>query len=253
MKNDNIINDYIKEEKLKKTFSKVFDESTIMAVHRVAKKKYFNLLEFVISTGKEAHVFRAVDSGGNFKAVKIYKTKTSDFKNMEKYIKGDQRFKKKRNTKREIVFTWAKKEFKNLTLAKSAGASVPLPIYVFENVLVMEFIGDNIASKTLKDTKKIKNIKNFYDQTVDFIAKCFFKKELIHADLSEYNILIKNEKLFVIDFGQGVLSNHPFAKEFFERDIRNLCTYFSKHGLQISFEEMKADIKLKKSIYKKQK
>jgi len=94
MQKEETIRNYIKEEKLKKTFAKVFDESTIMAVHKVAKKGYFNILEFVISTGKEAHVFRGQDKAGNFLAVKIYKTKTSDFKNMEKYIKGDNRFKK---------------------------------------------------------------------------------------------------------------------------------------------------------------
>ena len=55
------LKEYIKEEKLRKIFEQVFDEPTIMALHRTAKKGYFNLLEFVISTGKEANVFRAQD------------------------------------------------------------------------------------------------------------------------------------------------------------------------------------------------
>src|SRR3989344_1462010 len=92
------LKEYIKEEKLRKTFAKVFDQQTIMTVHKIAKKGYFNILEFVVSTGKEAHVFRASDTAGNPRAVKIYKTKTSDFKNMEKYVNGEQRFKGQRKT-----------------------------------------------------------------------------------------------------------------------------------------------------------
>ncbi len=249
------LKEYIKEEKLQKTFAKVFDRQTIMTVHKIAKKGYFDILEFVVSTGKEAHVFRASDKAGNPRAVKIYKTKTSDFKNMEKYIKGDQRFKEERKTKQDIVFAWAKKEFKNLSLARSAQASVPLPIFVLENVLVMEFIGAKDAEKTLKEIKSTQSeLQDYYEQTIDFMAKIFLKKELVHADLSEYNIMVRaaEKKLVFIDMGQGVLASHPYAQEFFERDIQNMTKFFSKHGIETSTQEMLARIKEKKSIYTKE-
>ncbi len=253
MEKEDTLKTYIKEETIRRIFADVFDEPTIMALHKTAKKGYFDVLQFVISTGKEAHVYLATDKAGNPRAVKIYKIRTSDFKNMERYIKGDFRFKHSRRTKKDTVFTWAKKEFKNLSLARSAKASAPLPIYVSENILVMEFIGeDGLPAKTLKETRpEKKDIESYYMQTIDFIAQVFFEKELIHADLSEYNILVRGEKLVFIDMGQSVLSSHPNAKEFFERDVTNMANYFSKHGLDTSFEKMLSEIRSKKSKYKK--
>ena len=70
-----------------------------------------------------------------------------------------------------------------------------------------------------------------------------YRAELVHADLSEYNILNYNEEPVIIDCGQAVLLSHPMAKEFFERDVRNMCNYFRKRGLEKTPEEMKADIK----------
>jgi RIO kinase 1 len=84
---------YLADEAERRVFAKVFSRSAIMAVHELATKGYFGVLEFVVSTGKEAHVFRARDVSGNYKAVKIYKIETSDFKNMNRYLEGDVRFK----------------------------------------------------------------------------------------------------------------------------------------------------------------
>ena len=70
-----------------------------------------------------------------------------------------------------------------------------------------------------------------------------FKAELIHADFSEYNLLNRNRELVLIDAGQAVLTTHPEAEAFFERDLRNVANYFSKKGLKKSMEEVKADVK----------
>ena len=49
----------------------------------------------------------------------------------------------------------------------------------------------------------------------------------------------------MIDVGQAVLTTHPKAEEFFERDLKNVAKYFSKKGLKKSMEEVKADVKAK--------
>ena len=54
-------------------------------------------------------------------------------------------------------------------------------------------------------------------------------KELVHADLSEYNVLMKGDKPYLIDFGQAVVLRHPNATMFLRRDISNILQYFSKH------------------------
>ncbi len=243
------IRKFVPEEEQRKTFAKVFDKRTIHALHKLASRGYFDIVEHVISTGKEAHVFLAKDSAGNNRAVKIYKTDTSDFNKMYEYLHGDRRFGKVKRNKRDIVFAWAKKEFSNLLLINKVGVSCPMPIAFFENVLVMEFIGtEEIASPSLKE-KPLKDIKKAYKTEVGFLARLLFKAELVHADFSEYNILNRQGELVLIDVGQAVLTTHPEAEEFFERDLRNVAKYFSKKGLKKSMEEVKADVKaLEKQI-----
>ena len=89
-----MIKEYISEEKIQKTFNQVFDNETIIGLHELAEKGMIEKIEYVVSTGKEAQVFRAVDAAGNFRAIKIYKTKTATFRQMEQYIQGDLRFEK---------------------------------------------------------------------------------------------------------------------------------------------------------------
>lgn len=244
--NEETIKDIVKEEKTRKIFEKVFDNQTIMSLHSLAKKGYFDVVEFVVSTGKEAHVFRAKDVSGNFRAVKIYKIETSGFRNIDKYLFGDKRFSNIKRTKKEIVFNWAKKEFKNLQLCLEAGASTPKPMMVKDNVLVMDFVGKNgLAAKSLREEnpKEIQTLEDYYKQTIEFIARIFYLKELIHADLSEYNILVQDNKLYFIDIGQGVLSIHENAKEYFERDVKNVTNYFTKQGLEKTEKQAIEDIK----------
>jgi len=66
---------------------------------------------------------------------------------------------------------------------------------------------------------------------------------LIHGDLSEYNILVKDGKLFIIDVGQSVLLDHPMAEEFLHRDVKNIINYFSKYGVKADFEKVMKEIK----------
>ncbi len=242
---------FFKDEKSRKIFDKVFDYNTLLTLYQLASKGWFNYIQHIISTGKEAHVFRAEDVNGMPRAVKIYKIETSEFKNMIKYINGDVRFKHVKKDKRHVIFTWTKKEYKNLDIAKKAGANVPMPLAYKNNVLVMEFIGDENAAPLLKDVKLNKReIKSAYEQIIDSITKMLFKAKFVHADISEYNMLYWKGKVYLIDIGQGVLLSHPYAKEFLERDLRNISKFFSKLGLKKSLDNVKEDIKKKKAELK---
>lgn len=240
-----------KEENIRRTFAKVFDKPTIEAIHRLAMKKEFEQLEFLVSTGKEAHVFRAVDSSENFLAVKVYKIQTSEFRNMQQYLQGDIRFMNVRKNKRDIVFAWTKKEYKNLLLASNAGIPVPRPAAFLENILVMEFIGeeDGSACKPLNEVPVQElDLEDLFEQCIEAIAGLYYKAKLVHADLSEYNILVQKGRIRIIDMGQAVLLSHPRAKEFFGRDLRNISSYFAKNGLKNTVEEIKEKIREKKAI-----
>jgi RIO kinase 1 len=243
-----LINQYFKEEDSRKTFNQVFDQETILAVHQLAEKGLFEQVEYAISTGKEANVFRALDVAGNYRAVKIYKTKTSSFRNMMQYIEGDKRFQNIRRDKRNIVALWAQKEFKNLSLMQKADVPAPLPLGVQKNVLVMEFIGSKkgLAAKPLQE-HPIEDLEALYHQLVDSVANLIEKANLIHADLSEYNILNREGKPVIIDCGQSVLKTHPNAKVFYERDVENVSNYVTKMGFEKSKQDMLNDLKEKRT------
>jgi len=237
----------VKHESDRKIFQQVFDKKTLRAVETLANKGMFDFLEHVVSTGKEAHVFAATDSSKNIRAVKIFKKETTNFKTMSEYIEGDIRFKDLRKDRMNLVFAWAKKEYKNLLLANKAALPVPLPLGIKENVIAMEFIGkDDKPAPRLKEYKPTKKeLETFKVEIIDFIARLYIAG-LVHADLSEYNILVQNGKLIMIDFAQALLLNHAKAKEFFERDIRNVASYFSKQGIETDYEELYEKVKERK-------
>ena len=247
-KEDFDLRKFVPKEEHRKTFAKVFNKATVGVLHKLSTKGYFDVLEHVVSTGKEAHVFRAVDSAGNHKAVKVYKVDTSDFNRMHAYLLGDRRFSKVKRGKRAIVFSWTRKEFRNLLLMNEVGISCPMPIAFMENVLVMEFVGTGgEAAPTLKELPP-KDVEKAYLACVGFLAKLLYKAELIHGDFSEYNILNRKEELVLIDAGQAVLTSHPEAENFFERDASNTAKFFSKLGLKKTLEDVKADVKSMKPL-----
>lgn len=234
-----------REKPEQKVFGKVFDDATLKIIDDLAKKGLFDVLEFAISPGKEAEVFRAVDVSGNYRAVKIYKIKTSGFKKMQDYLKGDYRFKKVGREKHEIVFNWTKKEFRNLLKMSQAKALVPVPLGFKNNVLVMEFIGVNgLASKTLKEESLTKKeLESVLGQLVESYARMLFLAGLVHSDFSEFNVLIRRGdegiKAVVIDCGQAMPKSHPKAREFYERDLKNLANYFQRKGIDVDEEKIR--------------
>ena len=224
-------------------FAKIFDNSVTSALHTLAARGVFDVIEYVISTGKEAHVFRARTSGGKFLAIKIYKLETSDFKNMEKYIRGDERFKKTKTDRRGLVYEWTRKEFKNLERARECGVKVPLPIAFMKNILVLEFIGDEKGNAPMLKDCKDADYQAVYDKIIEYVARLVYVGKLVHADISEFNILMWNDEPVIIDIGQGVLTSHPRAKEFFDRDVENISRYFSKKGVEKSTEDVLTDLR----------
>jgi len=239
------ISDLVPRKRVQRIFAEVFDEQTINTLHSLASKGYFEVVEFVVSTGKEAHVFRAVDKSGNYRAIKIYKIATSDFKHMQDYIEGDPRFKDLKKSKRDIVFAWTRKEFRNLERASEAGVHCPVPYTFKNNVLVMEYIGDKEGVCLPVREKPIKDWEKGYKQLVEDIAKLFVRADLVHSDLSEYNLLVRDQELVLIDFGQSVLRQHPKAQEFFKRDLKNLANFLSKRGFNAPYEAFYGDVKQK--------
>ncbi len=213
----------------KKVASEVFDKSTLLTLYELANKGAIDLLYGVIKTGKESNVFLGRGKKGEPLAVKIHRITTSDYKSMIRYIDGDRRFRGIKKTKRSIVYTWVKKEFKNLKVARECGVAVPKPIVYKNNVLVMEFVGENEISSPMLKSCWLKNPDKVLKKIVEYMKKLYCRGNLVHSDLSEYNILIKDEQPVFIDLSQAVVKEHPMAQEFLKRDVANIAKYFRKY------------------------
>lgn len=216
---------------------KVFDERTLYAIYKLMLKGYIKTVESLVKEGKESLVLSGKDEKGNWVAIKVYRIEYTDFKNMLKYLAGDPRFSGLKKNRRTVIFTWCKREFKNLKIAYEAGISCPKPITFNENVLVTEFIGkDGKLAPMLSDMKfNLEDARWIYEFLLSQMEK-IIKAGLVHTDFSEYNILFF-DKPYVIDFSQAVSLKHTTAKEFLKRDIKNINSYFKKLGVEVKSEE----------------
>lgn len=215
-----------KDSDIFKVRDEVFDQSTRLTIFKLMNNGYIESLNGEIATGKEANVFYGRDEKGKEIAVKIYRIATSNFNKMYSYLVGDPRFYYTKNDKRNTVFTWAKREFKNMKIANGV-INAPKPIIARNNVLIMEFLGKNMKSyPTLKENGSTDPEKDF-NYIIDSVRK-LYKAGLIHADLSEYNILM-GKKIYFIDFAQGTTKNNIMAQDFLKRDLENISRYFSNY------------------------
>jgi len=223
-----------------KVYSEILDRTTLMALYRLSKKGFIRALGGVISSGKEANVLHALSRDGEV-AVKVYMTYTSDFRRMYEYIEGDPRFLKVKKDRRSLVMAWAKKEFRNLKIAEECGVRAPKALAVDGNVLVMEFIGeDETPAPRLKDVEdevEKGRMREICFTVVDYVKR-LYENDLVHGDVSEYNILLHDDEVVMIDFGQAVLTRHPRAMEFLKRDLENISRYFKRFGITVNPEEI---------------
>lgn len=207
----------------------VFDKRTLMDLYSLASKGVIDALGGSVCTGKEANIFRAI-VGEKELVLKIYRISTSNFNSMQDYLHGDPRFSSVKGTKRAIVAAWTRKEFRNLSRAEEVGIRVPHPIAMKENILVMDLIGEGERiAPPLKDVDlDAEEAKHIYDKIAEYISVLYNRAQLVHADLSEFNILYDVGEPVIIDMGQSVTLDHPMARKFLERDIANVAHYFKK-------------------------
>ncbi len=219
----------------RRVFDAVFDKSTLLAVHKLMQKGNIETIDYPIARGKEAHVFHATSLKGPV-AVKIFHTTNAVFKGLAKYIDGDPRFSGLSGRHRELVNIWVKKEFRNLRRLRKHGIRAPIPISYHKNVLVMELIGTDAAAPRLRDIEVQEKFETFTEM-LDMVAIAWQNANLVHADLSEYNILWHDDEPWFIDVGQGVTDQHPHSEEFLVRDVTRLVHWINKQGYNVDLAE----------------
>ena len=207
----------------------VFKGYDALAISSLVTKGTLNALGTLIGVGKESEVYEALGLG--VLVIKIHRV-------------GQRSFQSVRLNRSYIPewkhFPWlfasmesAKMEFTALSTLQKNGVSVPIPIAINRNVIAMSFIpGLNLNQVTLEEPQEI------FDEVVENLAKAY-KLGFIHSDLSEFNIMVDEERVWLIDWPQWIEPSHPNADTILRRDIDNLVNYFSKkYGLSATTDEV---------------
>lgn len=228
-----------------KTDKGVFDEFTHRNLFELQSRDFFECLISPLEVGKESNVFIA-KKGKKKIIVKIYRLQNCDFNKMYDYIRKDPRYEYLKKHRREIIFAWTQREYRNLIKAHDLGIRVPQVITCLQNIIVEEFIGDEQAAPQLKDAIP-KNPQKFFNQVIKDM-KTLYKGGLIHGDLSAFNILNYKEKPYFIDFSQSTVTKTPNSEELLFRDLTNIVNFFKKLGIKADTDELFQKIKSSRNI-----
>ena len=228
----------IKDADQFKVEASVFDEATLGALYKLVQDGYIDAFGGPLSTGKEANIYLAAGPEREI-AVKIYRINASDFRAMRDYLDGDPRFEGIGADKKKVVVAWTKKEYANLRRARAAGVRVPEPIAVQRNVLVMEYLGDAEGRAHRLNEVDVENPETAYEVVREYTRR-LYDAGLVHGDLSEYNIVVHEGELAILDLGQAVTVHHHNARDFLERDCRNVANFFARQGIETDADELLA-------------
>jgi RIO kinase 1 len=192
-----------------------------------------------LKSGKEADI-SLVRRGEHVVAAKVYKDRaTRSFKNNADYKEG----RKVRNSRTQRAIerggrfgrdaaeqAWKSAEADALYRLAGSGVRVPAPVMFYEGVLLMELVRDAEG----RPAPRLIDVAIDRDAAVgvyaDLVAQMISMLccDLIHGDLSPYNILASADGPTIIDFPQVISAVHSSRAEyFFLRDFDNVVRFVS--------------------------
>ena len=210
----------------------------------------------IVKGGKEANVYRCMGgpaAGAPLVAAKVYRPRQfRNLRNDKMYREGrevlsadghvvkqnDHRIMRALGKKSafgvQVAHTsWLMYEFKTLQHLHASGAAVPLPIASGENAICMGYIGDaQRAAPTLHDVRLSLSMARALFEEVLHNIELMLRADLIHGDLSAYNILYWEGKMTIIDFPQVTSAiGNTHARAILARDVQRVCEYFALQGV----------------------
>ncbi len=202
-----------------------------LAINALVKAGALEAFGKPLGVGKEADVYDALDPKGVRVAVKFHRLGRISF----------------RQTRRKRGYiadhaSWlfqsrsaAEKEFQALKLVHTHGVAVPEPIIQNRHAIVMGVIEGAELSKW----KEIDDPTAVLKEILVNVKRAYWEANVVHADLSEYNIILKPDMhVLIIDWPQFVTLEHPNAGELLTRDLKNVLDFFSRRfRVKISLEE----------------
>ena len=199
-----------------------------------------------LKSGKEAsvHLCRGAPSTGEaLLAAKVYRPRAArSFKNDAAYTAGrvitNARTRRavqgKTRFGREVEeWMWVGREYETLREVHTAGAEVPRPVACSDTAILMEYVGDeDEAAPQLKDVRlSEREAAHVFERLLQNV-EVFLSRNLVHADLSPFNVLWWNGEIRIIDFPQAVdARTNPNARDLLWRDIEHVCRFAARFGV----------------------
>ena len=202
-----------------------------LAINTLVKAGVIESFGQTLGVGKEADVYDALTPDRKRIAVKFHRLGRTSFRQTRK----------KRGYIQEHS-TWlfqshlaAEKEFQALKLVYRNGVLVPEPIRQNRHVIAMGMIEGGELSKY----KEIDQPRKILKEILRNVRQAYLKAHVIHADLSEYNLILKPDgHILIIDWPQYVTTDHANAEELLERDLKNVLIFFSrKFNVKLTLSE----------------
>ena len=205
-----------------------------------------------VKSGKEASVYLCAGSeraGHDLVAAKVYRARRT-FSHDAEYWEGATRHwgrrlnvaaAKRTAFGRAVRFEgWIGRELETLRRLHRAGAAVPEPLGIAGEALLLAWIGDEEGAAPPLHTLRADGA--MLDELLRQV-ELFLARDVVHGDLSEYNVLVWEGRPVVIDFPQAVdpRFNHS-ARALLERDLRNLAAYFGRCGVALDWRRHAADL-----------
>jgi RIO kinase 1 len=200
---------------------------------------------------KKRYLPRTVKNKGELEAMGVQRA--SAFHNDVQYREGRQ-FRKSRDRravqvmstygKRLLQDRWMSHEFEVMTRLWQAGVNVPFPVAYVDDVYYLEYVGDaDRAAPQLNGARLTRpQLASAWEQLVIGLQD-MTAAGIAHADLSAFNLLWWDERLWFIDFPQAVdLAANPSGLEMLHRDVLNVSDWFQRHGVDNDPEAVFADL-----------
>ncbi len=203
-----------------------------LAINALVQAGVIEAFGQILGVGKEADVYDALNPKGERIAVKFHRLGRISFRQTRRkrsYIKEHAGWLFQSHLA-------AEKEFQALKLVCRSGVAVPEPLSQNRHVIAMGMIDGAELGKW----REIQNPRKVLREVLCNVRKAYVKAGVIHADLSEYNIILKPDMhILIIDWPQYVLADHPNAEQLLLRDLRNVLTFFSRRfGVKVKVKDV---------------
>ncbi len=243
MEKGNISEDTVKTiEKTVENTTSENEKPKLTEVDPLAEYTNVDRILGVIMKGKEAAVLEA-EKDGKKVALKVYLQHTG-----------------REESKREIVYKLegaeikriergdaALREFGLLKRAHEAGVRVPKPLDAKPGVIVMEYI----PGEPLFKAPDLPNPRETLSNLLDQIERLAVEAELVHGDLSAFNVLVTEEGTpYIVDLSEAVKIKEPGALEALKKDVENVISFFKrKYGVDDNVDVNTFVESVKKKVY----